>query len=1027
MKKLTNILFSPITMGILLLLAAFFMGAATFIENDFGAQAARKAVYNAKWFELLLLLLAVNLTGSIFKRKLYKKKNLSVFLFHIAFVIMLIGAAITRYYGFEGIMHIREGDSSSLIVTQEKVLELKVSDPSKTTKTETFSKDFESKHHFNATLDYKDKEVGFTLVNFYPNAVKQAFENPTGDPVVGFILSNKKHRGFVYVSYGEVKDIGGIKVSFNPKNKEADIYFSYKNDSLFLKTKMPLVKGQMNAANSEVSLTDKEQPVQLKTLYQTMATSLVVQEFYPMATITAVPASSSKMKSGKPALILNTTVNGETKQMAVWQNRQYENQFSQLFFNNIQVQASWGYKTIELPISLHLDDFVIDRYPGSMSPSSFSSYVTIHEEGKEPEPFHIYMNNILKMHGYRFYQSSYDKDEKGTVLSVNYDTLGTTVTYIGYFLLIAGIILSMINKNTFFRKTKKMSPTLKTVAIIGFILLGSTQLKAQTTANLHLESVSKKHAEKFGMLLIQDQKGRTKPVYTFASDILRKISRKEELYNLSPVQVFLELNLNYEKWMNVPLIKVSNRDLQKRVGINSKYGAYYDFITPQQGYILQGLVEKAYAKPPAERDKFDKEVIKTDERVNILYGIFSGSYLKIFPVDKEAHVPWQTPEEAYLYAKGPQDSTFLRNIVTIYFQELSKAKVKGNYSQANEFLQGMIDYQKRNAVYELPSEFKIQTEIAYYKWNVFKKLFPFYASIGLVFLFVFLGSVIRGKPIAKWLNKSIFTVIFIGFIAHTIGLAARWYISGHAPMSNGYESMVFISWVTILAGFIFNRYSPLVLSATSILAGLTLMVANLSFMDPEITNLVPVLKSYWLTLHVSVITGSYGFLGLGAILGIINLILFSVQNRKTYDRIAETIDSLTIINHKTLILGLYFLTIGTFLGAIWANESWGRYWGWDPKETWSLITIIVYTLVTHARLIPGVKGVFTFNVFSAIGFFSVLMTYFGVNYYLSGLHSYAGGDPVPIPKFVYVTVALFILLILTAWFKFRLNRELIKQ
>jgi len=254
---------------------------------------------------------------------------------------------------------------------------------------------------------------------------------------------------------------------------------------------------------------------------------------------------------------------------------------------------------------------------------------------------------------------------------------------------------------------------------------------------------------------------------------------------------------------------------------------------------------------------------------------------------------------------------------------------------------------------------------------------------------------------------------------HTFALALRWFISGHSPLSNGYESMIFISWVTLLAGFIFSRRSAFTLSATSILAGLTLMVAHLSFMDPEITNLVPVLQSYWLTLHVSVITGSYGFLGLGAILGLLNLILLLLTNNSNRIRISGTIDELTVINFKTLTLGLYFLTIGTFLGAIWANESWGRYWGWDPKETWSLITIIVYTLVTHSRLIPAFKDIYTFNLLSLFAFSSVLMTYFGVNYYLSGLHSYAGGDPVPVPAFIYIIVILLLAISFFGYFKYK--------
>ena len=256
--------------------------------------------------------------------------------------------------------------------------------------------------------------------------------------------------------------------------------------------------------------------------------------------------------------------------------------------------------------------------------------------------------------------------------------------------------------------------------------------------------------------------------------------------------------------------------------------------------------------------------------------------------------------------------------------------------------------------------------------------------------------------------KILFSLAVAGFIFHTLGLGVRWYISGHSPMSNGYESMLFISWVTMLAGFIFSRKSLLALAATAVLAGMTLMVAHLSFMDPEITNLVPVLKSYWLTLHVSVITGSYGFLGLGAILGLIVMIMMLFVNKRNQERISATIDELTVINYRTLTLGLYFLTIGTFLGAVWANESWGRYWGWDPKETWSLITIVIYTLVTHSRMIPGLKDVYSFNLLSLFAFSSVLMTYFGVNYYLSGLHSYAGGDAVPVPVFVYVAVIILV-------------------
>jgi cytochrome c-type biogenesis protein CcsB len=319
----------------------------------------------------------------------------------------------------------------------------------------------------------------------------------------------------------------------------------------------------------------------------------------------------------------------------------------------------------------------------------------------------------------------------------------------------------------------------------------------------------------------------------------------------------------------------------------------------------------------------------------------------------------------------------------------------------------------------LPVKAQVKAEILYYKLAVFERLFPFYLSMGMIMIILLIIMVIRNRSGSSSLINILRWLLFAGFILHTSGIALRWYIAGHAPLSNGYESMIFISWITLLAGFIFSRKSDFALSSTAVLSGLTLLVAHMSFMDPEITNLVPVLKSYWLTLHVSVITGSYGFLGLGALLGLLTMVLLVMSTGKNRERISGTIDELTVINYKTLTLGLYFLTIGTFLGAVWANESWGRYWGWDPKETWSLITIIVYTLVTHSRMIPGIKDIYTFNLLSMFAFSSVLMTYFGVNYYLSGLHSYAGGDPVPVPVFVYVTIIILVTLSVAAYLRYK--------
>ena len=251
------------------------------------------------------------------------------------------------------------------------------------------------------------------------------------------------------------------------------------------------------------------------------------------------------------------------------------------------------------------------------------------------------------------------------------------------------------------------------------------------------------------------------------------------------------------------------------------------------------------------------------------------------------------------------------------------------------------------------------------------------------------------------LKKVFFYLLLIGFLAHTVGLIMRWYISSHAPWSDTYESLIYIGWSTLLAGLVVFRKSLLSLCASSILGGVIMLVAHLSFISPQITTLVPVLKSYWLSIHVSVITASYGFLGLGALLGFMVLTLMIFRNDKNKERLDIQIRQLVAVNEISLIIGLSMLTIGNFIGGVWANESWGRYWGWDPKETWSFISIVVYAIVLHLRFIPKLNSVYVFSVASVISFASIIMTYFGVNFYLSGLHSYASGDKVPVPSIVY--------------------------
>jgi cytochrome c-type biogenesis protein CcsB len=389
-------------------------------------------------------------------------------------------------------------------------------------------------------------------------------------------------------------------------------------------------------------------------------------------------------------------------------------------------------------------------------------------------------------------------------------------------------------------------------------------------------------------------------------------------------------------------------------------------------------------------------VIKLDDRVNAMYLVQSGGLIRIFPQPEAENHKWASVSEA-LTQQHPGTDT----IATVFIDYLNSVQ-QGNYSRADHLL-GML---RENQLSEelLPAPSKMKLEIVYNKINIFPRLAKMYGILGVVLMVLQFLIIFRSRRIYRWLFFSGVIILGIGFAVHTFSLVTRWYISGHAPMSNGYESMIFVSWVTLLAGLIFVKRSGYAMALTAILAALSLMVAGMSNMNPEITNLVPVLKSVWLTIHVTVVMAGYGFLGLASIMGLLNVVLYAILTPANRKRIKEVILEVTRVNHLTLIVGLYFMTAGVFLGGVWANESWGRYWGWDPKETWALITVLVYAFVTHMHRIPGLRGQFAFNLASFIGYSSVLMTYFGVNYFLGGMHSYASGSSFLIPWWAYMIV-----------------------
>jgi cytochrome c-type biogenesis protein CcsB len=1023
MRKFFDFIFSMQFAGTLLLVFAAAIGTATFIENDFGTPAAKAIVYDARWFEALLVLTAISLIGSIFKYKMFERKRYVTVTFHFSFVIILIGAAFTRYIGWEGTMMIREGESSNEIISERPYIQVTMAKDG-----ETYSFDDHylfnefKKNRFRKTYEAGEEEFRLEFLRLIPNAAEAVVEDPEGVPIITYVVAGQEGRVNALIREGESRTTSGLTLCFNAEPTDTNairIVYTPETGLNFSSTLEAKITNMMSG-ESEALVKDSLYPLNVMQLYDIGGVQLVVRSFYPAGKTRFV--SSPHETSGISAIVMSLSYQGMQQEVGIIGGKGMIGRPAVVNISDASFSISYGSRIIHTPFSIYLRDFQLERYPGSQSPSSYASEVTVIDPRKNLEmPYRIYMNNILNYGGFRFFQSSYDQDEMGTILSVNHDGLGTTVTYFGYALMTLGLILSFFSRNGRFRQLARATTQLnKSAAAVLVALLLSPAILANSIPEnenpaFDPKNISASHAKDFGKLLVQDRDGRMKPVNTLSSEILRKIYRKDKLEGLNSDQVFLGMLTYPEYWQTIPMIKVTHKELKRTIGITKSYASFADFIDHETGYYkLFDQINAAYAKKPAERNTFDKDVMKVDERVNIFFMAISGDFLTIFPEPGHPENKWHNPSDPYSYFDSTE-ALFIDNIMPMYYNAVIEAMRSDDWAPADTLLGYLKLFQNRHGESLVPAQAKLKAEILYNNINIFNRLYQLYGLMGLILLIILFAKVLNQNLRLKWVTRILAAIIIAGFIMHTLGLAMRWYISGHAPWSNGYETMIYIAWGTVLSGVIFLRRSKITLATTAILASVTLMVAHMSWMDPEITNLVPVLKSYWLIIHVAIITASYSFLGVGALLGLMNLLLIGLENRKNMLRFKTIIQELTNINEMNLIIGLFLLTIGTFLGGVWANESWGRYWGWDAKETWALVTILIYSFIIHMRLIPGMGGTFGFNFAALIGFSSVLMTYFGVNYYLSGLHSYAAGDPVPIPRFVYYSVAIVLVISLYAY------------
>jgi len=1027
-EKILKYLFSNQLMALLFISFAMAMAFGTFIESWYSTDTAKIWVYNAWWFELILGLFMINFFGNMFKYRLLRKEKWAILMIHLSFILIILGAFITRYFGFEGVMPIREGAVENTFLSDKTYLTVFIEgEIDGIPQRKTLEKDFLFSEHvdndFKWENEFNGQPFSIRFESFKEDVTEQLVLDDTGDRYLKIVESSDGSRHDHSLKEGEVANIHNILFTLNNPIDGA-VNIRSEGGLHFITT--PFDGSYLRMADQQSGLVEqnKEAELQLRSLYNIRGFQFVIPEPPLRGKFDWVKAEEGS-QGAQDALQLQVTFSGKQESIVVLGGKGRVNNMKKLTLGGLDFYLKYGSKKLNLPFGIRLNDFIAEKYPGTeKSYSSFVSKITVEES--QAFDYDIYMNHILDHKGYRFFQASFDPDEKGTVLSVNHDFWGTWVTYVGYILLYLSMMGIFFIGKTRFKDLSKALDKIKSKkdALVAFaFLLVSMGLNAQSHEHqpakvfdfdsvVKANAIDKEHALKFGSLVIQDLGGRMKPANTFSSELLRKVSKKDYFGELNADQVLMSIVESPALWYNVPIIylKRGNDSLRKTIGVDSqqKYASLVSFFDQEGNYKISSQLEGAYLS--AVPNQFQKDFIEVDKRVNLLYSALEGKILRVFPIPNDPSNKWVSYPELNEAPFRGKDSLYVHNILPLYFNALRLARKDNDYSQAENLLQSLEGFQKKFGANIIPSEQKIEAEILYNKYDIFKKLFSGYLYVGLFLFLLLIGKIFREGKILNGTIRLLKGGVFFLFLLHSAGLIARWFISGHAPWSDAYESMIYVAWATMFFGLIFGRKSELTLAATAFVASMILMVAHWNWMDPSIANLQPVLDSYWLMIHVAVIVASYGPFTLGLILGTVVLLLMCLGTRENRHKIMLNINELTIINEMALTVGLVMLTIGNFLGGQWANESWGRYWGWDPKETWALISIMIYAFVIHSRLVPGLRGKWTFNVLSIFAYASIMMTYFGVNFYLTGLHSYASGDVPVTPSFIYYLLSFFVFL-----------------
>ena len=620
----------------------------------------------------------------------------------------------------------------------------------------------------------------------------------------------------------------------------------------------------------------------------------------------------------------------------------------------------------KLPFSIKLQQFELQYYNGTFAPMDYVSRITIYDEDKEVEGM-VSMNNIFKYQGYRFYQSGYDKDGKGTSLSISYDPYGIAITYFGYVCLLVSLLAFFFQKRTIFKHLLQ-HPTLHKGLTIVVAIISTLSVSAAP------KTLPQDIADSFCDLHIY-YNDRICPLQTLAIDFTTKLYGKSSYQGLSAEQVLTGWFFFYDDWKNEQLIKIKENEICDILNIEGQYASLSDYIS-SNGYKLETALS-------SNDVTLRRNAEKANEKFNLISMLCTGSLLKIYPYYDEAvnDIIWYSLSDKLPRSVPYEQWLFIGNSMNLVAESIAKK----DWTEAGKLLDKIRLYQVREASEYLPEEMLFKAEKIYNITNFNRIIAMTSVSIGIICFIIFTlfnHSIIRYKKILQ-------TSLRIGLLcigAYLTGrIILRGLISGHLPISNGFETMQFMAWCGTVIALLFGNRFRLSISFGYILCGLTMLVAMMGEANPQITQLMPVLQSPLLSLHVVVIMLSYTLFAFMMLNGLAVIIIYYTNHKDSTDEI----DFLTIMNRVMLYPAVFLLAIGIFVGAVWANVSWGRYWGWDPKEVWALITMLVYASAMHTQSLRWLNRAIPFNIFCVVAFVTVLITYFGVNFILGGMHGYA--------------------------------------